>query len=167
MSTLDQFRRGLNTIWDNIAEGWQQLRESASNALTRFNPVTRKDNLQTAQDVAMLHGARWSVLAADVEESDDEVTVRLEVPGMEANDFDLAVLDNYLVVRGEKQTSREHKSGRYHITECAYGRFERAIPLPAAVSEDQARARYKRGVLTVTLPKTQQHQRRRIEVQHS
>lgn len=167
MSTLEQLRRGLNNIWDNIAEGWQQLRDSASNALTRFNPVTRKDNLQTAQDIALLQGARWSVLAADVEESDDEVTVRLEVPGMEADDFDIAVHEQYLVVRGEKQAAREHKSGRYHITECAYGRFERAIPLPAAVSEDKARARYKRGVLTISLPKTQQHQRRRIEVQHS
>lgn len=167
MSTLEQLRRGLNNIWDNIAEGWQQLRDSASNALTRFNPVTRKDNLQTAQDIALLQGARWSVLAADVEESDDEVTVRLEVPGMETDDFDIAVHEQYLVVRGEKQAAREHKSGRYHITECAYGRFERAIPLPAAVSEDKARARYKRGVLTISLPKTQQHQRRRIEVQHS
>jgi HSP20 family protein len=167
MSTLDQFRRGLNNIWDNIAEGWQQLRDSASNALTRFNPVTRKDDLQTSQDIAMLHGARWSVLAADVEESDDEVTVRLEVPGMEAGDFDIAVHEQYLVIRGEKQVAREHKSGRYHVSECAYGRFERAIPLPASVSEDQAQARYQRGVLTVSLPKIQPDKRRRIEVQHS
>jgi HSP20 family protein len=167
MSTFQQFRDGLQHMWDNIAEGWQHLRENASSALTRFNPVTRRDNLQTAQDIAMLDGARWALLTADLEESADAISVRLEVPGMEVDDFDIAVIDEQLVIRGEKQASREHKSGRYHIMECAYGRFERAIPLPAAVSEDKARAHYRRGVLTVTLPKLEQQHRRRIEVKHS
>ena len=167
MSTYQQFRDGLQHMWDNIAEGWQQLRENASSALTRFNPVTRKDNLQTSQDIAMLGGARWALLTADLEESADAISVRLEVPGMQAADFDIAVVDEQLIIRGEKQAAREHKSGRYHITECAYGRFERAIPLPAAVIEDKAKANYKRGVLTVTLPKQEHHQRRRIEVSHS
>jgi HSP20 family protein len=167
MSTYEQFRQGLQHMWDNIAEGWQQLRENASSALTRFNPVTRKDNLQTAQDIAMLRSSRWALLVIDMEESEDDITVRMEAPGMEADDFDIAVIDEQLIIRGAKQAAREHKSGRYHIMECAYGTFERAIPLPAAVNEDRAKARYKRGVLTVTLPKTQEHQRRRIEVQHS
>lgn len=167
MSTFEQFRQGLQHMWDNVAEGWQHLRENASSALTRFNPVTRVDNLQTAQDLAMLRSARWALLTADVEESAEAISVRLEVPGMEAADFDIAVVDEQLVIRGQKQAAREHKSGRYHLVECAYGTFERAIPLPAAVHEDKAKARYKRGVLTVTLPKIQQHQRRRIEVHAS
>ncbi len=167
MSTFEQLRQGLQNMWDDIAEGWQQLRENASNALTRFKPLTRNDNLQTAQDIAMLRGSRWALLVVDMEESEDEISVRMEAPGMDANDFEIAVVDEQLVIRGTKQAAREHKSGRYHITECAYGAFERAIPLPAAVDESKAKAQYKRGVLTVTLPKTQQHQRRRIEVQHS
>lgn len=164
MNTYEQFRQGLQTMWDNIAEGWQQFRESAGNALTRFNPIARKDNLQTAQDIAMINSSRWGILATDVEESEDEVTVRMEVPGMEADDFDIAVVQEHLVIRGKKQATRTHKSGQYHIMECAYGSFERAIPLPNSVSEAQAKAKYKRGVLTVTLPKDQKHQRRRIEV---
>lgn len=167
MSTYEQLRQGLQHLWDNIAEGWQQLRENASNALTRFNPVTRKDNVQTADDIAALRSSRWALLPTDVEEDSDSVSVRLEAPGMEAGNFDIAVLDDRLVVRGEKQLSREHKSGSYHVMECAYGSFERAIPLPATVDENRAKARYKRGVLTVTLPKTQQSQRRRIEVKDS
>jgi HSP20 family protein len=167
MSTFEQFRAGLQDLWDNIAEGWSYLRERASSALTRFKPVVRKDNVQTQQDIAMLQGARWALLAADLEESEDTITVRLEVPGMEASDFDIAVAEDHLLIRGEKQAEREHQSGRYHIMECAYGTFERAIPLPAAVIEDKAKARYKRGVLTVSLPKSQQHKRRRIEVDHS
>jgi HSP20 family protein len=167
MSTYEQLRQGLQNMWDNIAEGWQQLRENASSALTRFKPLTRNDNLQTAQDLAMLRSSRWALLVVDMEESEDEISVRMEAPGMDAADFDIAVIDEQLVIRGTKQVSREHKSGRYHITECAYGSFERQIPLPAAVDESKAKARYKRGVLTVTLPKTQQDQRRRIEVKHS
>jgi len=166
MSTFEQFREGLQTMWDNIAEGWQQLRENASHALTRFRPLRHNSNLQTPEDVAMLRGSRWGLLVVDMEESEDEISVRMEAPGMDADDFDIAVVDEHLVVRGTKQATREHKSGRYHITECAYGAFERAIPLPVTVDESKARARYKRGVLTVTLPKTQQDRRRRIEVQH-
>ena len=166
MSTFEQFREGLQNLWDNIAEGWQQLRESAGNALTRFKPVTRQDNLQTAQDIANLSGARWALLTVDMEENTDELSVRLEIPGMEADDFDIAVIDDQLVIRGEKQAEREHKTGRYHVMECAYGAFERVIPLPVAVDDTRAKARYKRGVLTVSLPKNNQSQRRRIEVQH-
>jgi HSP20 family protein len=166
MSTFEQFREGLQNLWDHIAEGWQQLRESAGAALTRFKPVAHRDNLQTAQDIAQLGGSRWALLTVDMEESADALSVRLEIPGMEVNDFDISVIEDQLVIRGEKQASREHKTGRYHVMECAYGAFERTIPLPVAVDDSRAKARYQRGVLTVTLPKDQQHQRRRIEVQH-
>ncbi|MBI1424869.1 MAG: Hsp20 family protein [Gammaproteobacteria bacterium] len=167
MSTYEQLRQGLQSMWDNIAEGWQHLRENASSALTRFKPLTRNDNLQTAQDIAMLQSSRWGLLVVDMEESEDDISVRMEAPGMDADDFDIAVIDEQLVIRGTKLASREHKSGQYHISECAYGAFERIIPLPAVVDESKARARYRRGVLMVTLPKTHQHKRRRIEVHHS
>lgn len=164
MTSLDQFRQGLGQMWDNLAEGWQQLSRSARHALTRFNPIARKDNVETASDLAMLRGSRWGILAADVEEDDKAITVRLEAPGMEAEDFDIAVVEDYLLVRGEKHARREQRSDRYHVMECAYGSFQRAIPLPAGVDEDRTRAKYKRGVLTVTLPKASRHQKRRIEV---
>ena len=167
MSTFDQFREGLQTLWDNIAEGWQQLRESAGSALTRFNPIARRDNLQTRQDIAGLRGARWALLTMDLEERDDNLIVRMEVPGMEAGDFDIAVVDNQLIIRGEKQASLEQRHGHYHVVECAYGAFERIIPLPVTVDDTRAEARYQRGVLTVQLAKSQKHQHRRIEVQHS
>lgn len=167
MSTFEQFRENLQSMWDRVAEGWQQLREHASHALTHFKPFNQNTNLQTPDDIAMLHGSRWALLVVDMEESEDEITVRMEAPGMDANDFDISVVDDQLVIRGAKLATREHKAGHYHISECAYGAFERAIPLPARVAENKAKARYKRGVLTVSLPKTQQHKRRRIEVEHS
>lgn len=164
MSTLEQMREGLHRVWDNLAEGWQQLRDTAANAITRFRPIKRSDNLQTTDDQYMLRGARWGLLAADVEEDDKRVIVRLEVPGMEASEFDISVAQDHLVVRGTKRAQREHTEGAYHIMECAYGAFERAIPLPCAVDETKTKARYKHGVLSVELPKTRSGQRRRIEV---
>jgi HSP20 family protein len=166
MSTLEHFRQGLNHFWDGIAEGWQQLRERAGQAMTHFNPIRRQQGeLETAEEQLMLRGSRWGLLTAEVEERDQELVVRLEAPGMEADDFELSVRDNYLVIGGAKHARREHQEGRYHIMECAYGRFERAIPLPASVDEGRTHARYKKGVLIVTLPKLAGSQRRRIAIE--
>jgi len=76
----------------------------------------------------------------------------------------LQIVDDYLLVRGEKQMSRESSEGGYHISECAYGRFERAIPIPGEVDSDNVNASYKNGVLRVELPKSTPRQRRRIKV---
>ena len=106
----------------------------------------------------------WGVLAAEVFDNEDRVIVRLEAPGMEPDEFRLEVVDDMLVVRGEKQLQRERTEGRYHVTECAYGSFERAIPLPDEVESDKASARYRRGVLRVELPKPATRHSRRIKV---
>ncbi|MCG6886677.1 MAG: Hsp20/alpha crystallin family protein [Proteobacteria bacterium] len=164
MSSLAQLREGLNRAWDNMAEGWQHLRQRASQALTRFNPIHHDNGLETVSDQAMLRGARWGLLSADIEERNDSVVVRLEAPGMNKDDFDISVIDSYLVVRGEKYARREQSEGRYTVTECAYGSFERAFDLPAMVDESQARASYKRGVLTVSLPKHAQARQRRVKI---
>ena len=111
-----------------------------------------------------MRSTQWGMLASEVFDDDDRVVVRLEAPGMEKQDFDLQVVDDYLLVRGEKQHAQESSEGGYHITECAYGSFERAIPLPDEVDSDSARATYKRGVLRVELPKAIQEHRRRVKV---
>jgi HSP20 family protein len=132
----------------------------------RFSPGGRDRGLadtQQARELA-LRSAGWGVLACEVFDDDDRVIVRLEAPGMEKDDFDLQVQDDYLVVRGEKQMARERSEGGYRISECAYGSFERAIPLPAGVETDGASASYRRGVLRVDLPKSTQHRRRSISV---
>ncbi|HKK14118.1 MAG TPA: Hsp20/alpha crystallin family protein [Gammaproteobacteria bacterium] len=167
MSTLEQVRSGLGRAWEQLAEGWQQLVSRAGHALTRFQPVRGTGELQTAEDQLTARAPRWGPLAAEVAEDEEQVTVRLEAPGMEPDDFQVAVNDRVLVVQGEKQAGREQTLGRYHLLECAYGRFERAVPLPAAVDEAGARARYRRGVLTVTLPKTTGARGRRIQVNGS
>jgi HSP20 family protein len=166
MSTIHQLREGLNDAWDTLVDGWQRLYRRAASAITRFSPGEKGESRDTAaggQDIAV-RSVGWGVLAAEVFDDDDTVVVRLEAPGMEKKDFDLQVLDNYLVVRGEKQVEREHTRGHYHVTECAYGSFERAIPLPEEVDSGRARATYSQGVLRVELPKAEFRRRRTIKV---
>lgn len=164
MSTLDQIRHGLQRAFENLSEGWQELRDRTAQALTRFQPTRRE--VQSAEDQVALHSSRWGLLAADVREEEDQVVVRMEAPGMDSDDFDLSVLDHrLLLVRGEKRVQREETRGHYVLMESAYGRFERAIPLPAEVDETRTRAAYQRGVLRVILPKLRTGTRRRINVQ--
>lgn len=167
MSTLEQIRNGLSRAWDSLADGWQQLGERAAQALTRYTPPHHSGALETIEDQVAARGARWGLLAAEVQENDDEVVVRLEAPGMEKEQFDIAVVDGrYLNVRGEKRVQREERRGRYHVMECAYGSFERAVALPAEVDDGGARASYRNGVLRVTLPKVRGgNAARRINVQ--
>lgn len=152
MSTLHQLRTGLSEAWDAIVEGWQRFYRRAAGAITRFTPGKRGDD--TERHELTVRSTGWGVLASEVYDDDDKIVVRLEAPGMEKGDFDLQVLDDYLVIRGEKHLERESTKGNYRVTECAYGEFERAFLLPEEVEADKARATYKNGVLRVELPKS-------------
>lgn len=166
MSTLDQLRQGLHEAWDNLVDGWNRLYRQAAGAMTRFTPGKKAEQEESGvegREIA-IRSAGWGVLAAEVFDDDDKVVVRLELPGMDKSDFDLKVLDEHLIVRGEKRLERERKEGRYHVTECAYGRFERAIPLPEKVDSAKAEASYKNGVLRVELPKVAPQHRKTIKV---
>ncbi len=162
MSTLQQIRSGMSQAWDSLVDGWQHLYRRAASAITRFSRG-KEDDEQSRELAARSSG--WGVLASEVYDDEDKVVVRLEAPGMEGTDFDIEVVENYLVIHGQKNIERERTDGRYHILECAYGSFERALPLPEDVVADKAKASYKRGVLRVELPKSAAARRRRIDVQ--
>ncbi len=162
MSTLDQIRHGFQNAIESLTEGWRALRERASQALTRF---THHPKGGGAEDQLMASASRWGLLAAEVKEENDKVIVKLEVPGMEPDNFEIEVINDILVVRGEKTAEREESSGRYYLLERAYGAFERALQLPAPVDENRAEATYRKGVLTIQLPKAHPHGRRRITIQ--
>ncbi len=165
MATFQQVREGITHAWDAITEGWQHLYQRAANAITRFSPHQNRGGVisRESQEIAA-RSSGWGVLAAEVFDDDKQVVIRLEAPGMDREDFDLEVMDDVLIVRGEKRITREHEEGHYHVLECAYGSFERAIPLPAEIEPDKARARYRKGVLRIELPKITTQQRHNIKV---
>ena len=162
---MNELRHGFGALWDSVAEGWQRLRESAAGALTRFRPGERS-NLPARTEVddqSYLPAAfGWSMIGGDVFEDDRRLVVRLEVPGMVRQDFDIEVRDDLLVVRGEKRFERESTEGRWRVLQCAYGAFSRTVPLPVPVRSDQASATYRDGVLRIELPKVKPGRPKRV-----
>jgi HSP20 family protein len=167
MATLDSLKQGLDRAWDHVQAGWQTLVDRAAQAITRFRPgEPREDDTEDSRALQRISPG-WGLMAAEIRETADQVSVRLEIPGMDPDEFDIDAQDDLLRVRGEKRTSREETRGTYHISERAYGQFERVLQLPTRVDSDGARADYRRGVLTVTLPKHPAVVSRRIEVRGS
>ena len=102
----------------------------------------------------------------DVSETDKTVEVRLDLPGIKPEDVDIQLCAGTLTVRGERREEEEKKDKErnYHRVERRYGNFSRSVTLPCGVREDEAAAEYKDGVLTVTLPKSEESKTRRIKV---
>jgi len=89
----------------------------------------------------------------DIGESKQDYTIKVEVPGVDEKDIDLTLADGTLLVRGEKRYEKEDQDKHYHRVERSYGAFQRIISLPADADESQVEAKFKNGLLTVTIPK--------------
>ena len=142
--------RELSRTWENLSEGWRELLSRSGEALTHFS--RSKDEAHT-ESGALATFPRWSLLAGEVEETDKEIVVRVEVPGMEKKDCRITIEGNVLNLSGEKRFERETSDSTYHVMERAYGAFQRTIPLPRNVDADKAEASYKNGILSIRLPK--------------
>jgi HSP20 family protein len=100
----------------------------------------------------------------DLAETDKEIELTAELPGMEEKDVQLNVVDNHLTIRGEKKNQREEKETDYHLVERSYGSFMRTVELPPGVNLDSIKAVMSKGVLKVTVPKPAPAQAKKIEV---
>jgi HSP20 family protein len=100
----------------------------------------------------------------DVVETDDEIVVRADLPGMKPEDIDVSIVGNRLRLKGESQVEEEGERGNTYFRERRYGRFQRYIDLPSSVDADAASAEFKNGVLKVALPKTAAMEQKKIEV---
>lgn len=108
-------------------------------------------------------GGFWSP-RVDISETDDELIITAEVPGMEKGDLKVSVEDGVLTLKGEKKHEKELKDANCHRIERRYGTFQRSFAFPAGVEPDKVRAKYEDGVLRVTLPKAEEVEPKEIEV---
>jgi len=154
--------RELSRTWENLSEGWRELLSRGSSSLTHFS--SSKDEALTQSGSTLATFPRWGLLAGEVEEMDKEIIVRVEVPGMEKDDFSITVEGNLLYLSGEKRYERESRDSTYHVMERAYGSFHRSIQLPHNVDADRAQASYKNGVLSIRLPKVFSESSRTIKL---
>lgn len=100
----------------------------------------------------------------DVTETEKEIKVSAEIPGVEPKDIDVSVENSMLTIKGEKKYEREEKEKGQYRMERSYGSFQRAIELPAEVDESKAKAEFKKGVLRLILPKRPGAQSRRKKI---
>lgn len=104
---------------------------------------------------------------AEVVETQNDIRVVLDTPGMTAEDIDISLENNILTVSGERKSSWTDSDAReatWHISERRYGKFSRSFMLPRDVEQDRIAADFENGVLSITIPKSEKARRRRIEI---
>ena len=109
-------------------------------------------------------GVRWTP-TLDISETDKEITVRAEIPGVDKNELDISIADDVLTISGEKKEETEEEDGKFYRTERRFGSFRRSVALPASVNSEKVKAEYEAGVVTVRLPKAEETATRRIPVE--
>jgi HSP20 family protein len=130
------------------AESLGALRAELDRAFDRFSGSSSRLRHAVGEEIT-----GELIPSLDVRESPREVVVKVELPGVRAEDVNVSIRDHLLVVKGEKSSEREAEEGDYHVTERSYGGFHRALNVPDSVDVDKIGAKLSGGVLTVTLPK--------------
>lgn len=100
----------------------------------------------------------------DIHEDKENFVVKAELPGIKKEDVNVSYQDGCLNISGERKTETKSEDTEVYHTERFFGRFQRSVALPAAVAADKIKAQYKDGVLTITLPKTEEAKPKQIDV---
>jgi len=137
MSPFMSLQREIDRLFDDFTRGFPTLSGNGANAL---------------------------VPSMDVTETDKEIEITAELPGLEEKDVQVNVADNLLTIRGEKRAEREQKDKNYRLVERSYGSFERTLELPDGVNADAIKANISKGVLKVSIPKPAPAQAKKIDV---
>jgi HSP20 family protein len=138
-------------------------------AITRYQPTS--DLFRPIFDDLLTPfgrmGSSMRVPDTDVIERENEIRVVCELPGMHAEEVELSLENNILTISGQKEERREERTEQdtYHLSERRWGRFSRSFVLPREVEQEQIRATFQDGVLTVVIPKSERARRRRIDIQ--
>ena len=156
MKTLLPVRvtRGLQPLFSR--EPFVSLREEMDDLLGRFTSDWDDDWI-----------TRGFSPSLDLSETDDSVEVRMDVPGVEAEEIEIEVTGNTLRIIGKRKEEQEEKGKSFHRIERRAGSFARSLTLPCAVKEGNVQAECHEGVLTVTLPKCEEAKTHKIKVKTS
>src|SRR5689334_1013048 len=127
----------MNRLFDDAGRGWRADEPSAT---TTWSP------------------------AVDIYETENEIMVQAELPGVDRKDITLSLENNVLTLKGERRFEKETKQENYHRIERSYGGFSRSFSIPAIVDEEKIRADYKDGILKIALPKKEQVKPKQIQI---
>jgi len=116
---------------------------------------------ELARSTQLLSG--WTP-ALDVFEDKDNIFVKAELPGMKKEEIELSLHDGSLSISGERKSENKYEDAEVYRAERFVGKFQRTVALPSPVAADKVKAQYKEGILTVTLPKTEEAKPKHIDV---
>jgi len=133
-----------NSVWQEMEKMRRQLDRMADNMTFRSVP---------------------SFPALNVWSNADGLLVTAEVPGVQPDDLDIAIVNQTLTLSGRREPADLDENARYHRRERGCGEFKRTIELPYRVAADKVEAKFKHGVLTIVLPRVEEEKPRRIQVQ--
>jgi HSP20 family protein len=141
--------------------------------LIRWEPAREMMTLREAMDRLFddaftrplsLASNGWSVPAVDMYQTDNEVVVKAALPGIKADEVQINVTGEVLIIKGETKQESESQEKAYHIREQRWGTFERSLILPTKVVVDKAKADFENGILTITLPKAEEVKPKSISI---
>lgn len=148
---LETLRGEIERVFSDFDRHWHS---PFRNSIFDIEPLFRPDRTTAAAP------------AIDILEKETAYEVIAELPGMDEKNIDVSVSNGSLIIKGEKQEEKEEKTKNYHMQERYFGRFERSFRVPETVDTDKIGSTFKKGVLTVVLPKKPQAQRseKKIEI---
>jgi len=137
---FERMRREMDRLWDSFFEG---------------KPTSRAGE-----------EGQW-LPSLDISETKGDLVVKAELPGIEPKDIDISLNEGVLTSKGDKKHEKEEKEEGYHLVERSYGSFSRSIPLIREIQNEKINASYKNGVLTITLPKTEEAKKKEVKIKVS
>ena len=148
---------------------WEPFQE-----LGRWEPLRELESLQSRMNrlfermMPIGDGERRElgfVPSAEMEETAEELLLKLEIPGLEAKDIDIEVTEQSVSIKGERKSETKTEDKGMVRTEFRYGKFERVIPLPAHIQTKKVKAEYQNGILHLTMPKVEEEKRKTVKVE--
>jgi len=149
---FEALHKEVDRIFDDFMSGFG--RRAPSRRVSEAEPLLR---YETSFGV--------SAPVVDVVEKEKEYQISAELPGLEEKDVEVSVADDMLTIKGEKKEEKEEKAKNYYLSERRYGAFQRSFQLPSGVDAEKIEANFQKGVLTVTLPKTPEAQKKEKKIE--
>jgi len=142
---LVNLRREIDRLFDELDSGiW---RSPFRRSMFDLRPIGQRE-------------LTWTMAPAmDVAETDAAYEITAELPGMDEKNVEVKLADGILTIKGEKHEEKEEKKKDYYLSERSFGSFQRSFQVPDSVDADKIDAGFKKGVLTVTLPKSAEAQK--------
>ncbi|MCL5125898.1 MAG: Hsp20/alpha crystallin family protein [Deltaproteobacteria bacterium] len=146
---------------------WKEVPNVPDNALTEFRKEVDDLFNNFFGNADWLPGTyfnRGFTPVFDVSETDEDILIKAELPGIDPKDIEVNLTGNTITVKGEKKEEREEKGENMHRVERSFGSFSRSLTLPCDVKQDNIEANFKHGVLNLKLPKSESSRKRSIKI---